>query len=278
MAIAFRAVGNSGVVNVGAGAITVALPPGLVADDIILLLLETANQAITVADAAGGTWTEVTNSPQGQGTGGAAGGVRLTVFWSRYNGVQTAPITSDSGEHNSGVTIAYSGVITSGLPYDVTAGDTQAATTAGSIPGVTTTVDGCLLLAIAASDADVGTQQATGWTNASLVSVTERIDSYSATGTGGGIVAAGGIKTTAGVVSPTTWTQGTSAALCNLMIALRPPAVDQTLTGTLFSSTATFFAGTLIQGAAPPSPTPSTGGNRMGGSGAIRKPPRHVGR
>lgn len=51
----------------------------------------------------------------------------------------------------------------------------------------------------------------------------------------------------------------------------------QNLTGTLFTKAPTFPLGVLTLGVAPPgpTPTPSTDGNRMGGTGAIRKPPRH---
>lgn len=51
--------------------------------------------------------------------------------------------------------------------------------------------------------------------------------------------------------------------------------VTQNLVGTLFTKAPTFPVGVLTLGAAPSPPAPSTGGNRMGGTGAIRKPPRH---
>lgn len=220
--MAFRAAGTFTVANV---AITPPLPAGIVADDILLLYLTTANAVITIADAAGGTWTELPDSPQGQGTIDTAGGNRITVFWSRYNGTQTAPTTSDSGNFNMGVILAYSGRITTGNPYDVTAGDTQAATTAGSIPGDTTTVDGCDIVAAASTDRDANsTTNATDWANASLASITERVDDVSASFSGGGFAIADGVKTTAGVVDATTWTQAASANLCNHMVALKPPA------------------------------------------------------
>ncbi len=87
----------AGSVSSGTGAITPALPGSLATNDILLLFLETANQAISISNQNGGTWTQVTNSPQGVGTAGGTSATRLTVFWSRYNGTQGAPTTTDSG-------------------------------------------------------------------------------------------------------------------------------------------------------------------------------------
>ena len=69
---------------------------------------------------------------QGTGTGGSSGSTALTVYWSRYNGTQGAPTTSDSGDHQIGRMIAIRGATTSGNPWDVTAGgvDATASTTA----------------------------------------------------------------------------------------------------------------------------------------------------
>lgn len=61
----------------------------------------------------------------------------------------------------------------------------------------------------------------------------------------------------------------------NALIAFEEVVVNQTLTGVLFQKAPTFFQGVLTGGAIAVAPS---GGNRMGGSGAIRKPPRNVGR
>jgi hypothetical protein len=81
--------------------------------------------------------TQVANSPQGTGT--TAAGTRLTAFWSRYNGTQGTPTTSDSGDHQLGRIIAIRGAVSSGDPWNVTAGGVEAISdTSGSIPGATT--------------------------------------------------------------------------------------------------------------------------------------------
>jgi len=58
-----------------AAAITPLMPAGVLQNDILLLFLETANEAVTVSGGSE-TWTEVTSSPQGTG----ALGTRLTNF------------------------------------------------------------------------------------------------------------------------------------------------------------------------------------------------------
>src|SRR5690349_6737758 len=73
-AVQYQAVGT---VQNGTGAITVAWPAHQ-AGDIGLLVIETANQAVTLGTNAA-NWTQVTNSPQGTGTAATAGATRLTV-------------------------------------------------------------------------------------------------------------------------------------------------------------------------------------------------------
>jgi len=217
----------AGAVAYGTGAITPALPAGLASNDILLLFLETANEAISIANQNGGTWTEVANSPQGTGTAGASDATRLTVFWSRYNGTQGAPTTSDSGNHQIGRIIAIRGVATSGDPWDVTAGGVEAtADTSGAIPGATTTVDNALVVAAIATalpDSN-GTSNFSAWANGDLTNVTEQTDDTRNSGNGGGLATATGEKDTAGAYGDTTVTVGTASAKAMMSIALKPSA------------------------------------------------------
>lgn len=211
---------GAGALEAQAGPATPALPGSLAIDDILILCGRTVNaQAMTIPTPNGGTWTEFPNSPQDNATNG----VRGTWFWSRYNGTQGNPTTNDSGSINMGRILAYRGCIASGDPHDVTAGGSQVAATAMSNLGLTTTVDGCMIVICSVCDQDLASSaNASGWTNASLVSVDERVDQITATGVGGGHAIADGIKTVAGVVSATTWTQAASGGTANLTIALRP--------------------------------------------------------
>jgi T5SS/PEP-CTERM-associated repeat protein len=215
----------AGAVSSGTGAITPALPAGIATNDILLLFLETANEAISISNQNGGTWTAVTNSPQGTGTAGGTSATRLTAFWSRYNGTQGAPTASDSGNHQLGRIIAIRGAAASGNPWDVTAGGVEAtADTSGSIPGATTTVANTLVVtAIATSLPDAsGTANFSSWTNGNLTSVTERTDNTVTAGNGGGLGVATGIKATAGAYGNTAVTLATSASKGMMSIAIKP--------------------------------------------------------
>ena len=206
-------------------AITPALPAGIATGDILLLFLETANQAISIANQNGGTWTAVTNSPPGTGTAGSTSATRLTVFWSRYNGTQGAPTTSDSGDHQLGRMIAIRGAAASGNPWNVTAGGVEAVSdTSGSIPGATTTVANTLVVAAIATalpDA-TGTSNFSSWANSNLTGITERTDNTTSQGNGGGLGIVTGTKATAGAYGNTSVTCASSSYKAMMSIAIKP--------------------------------------------------------
>ncbi|HBR19224.1 MAG TPA: hypothetical protein DD726_03290, partial [Phycisphaerales bacterium] len=215
----------AGSVASGTGTITPAFPAGIATGDILLLFLETSNQAISISNQNGGTWTAVANSPQGTGTAAGTTGARLTAFWSRYNGTQGAPTTSDSGDHQLGRMIAIRGAVSSGNPWDVTAGGVEAVSdTSGSIPGATTTVGNTLVVtAIATSLPDASsTAKFSAWTNANLTSVTERIDNSVTAGNGGGLAVATGIRATTGAYGNTAVTLVNAAYKGMMSIAIKP--------------------------------------------------------
>lgn len=217
MAITFVA---SGALSLAVTAITPALPAGIVTNDILVLFMRTLNgQASSIADEAGGTWTEFTNSPQDNATDG----VRGTWFWSRYNGTQTAPTTNDAGAINLGGIAAWNGCITTGDPIHITAGGSQTAATSMSNPGLTTTEDNCMIVVSSICDRDAAsTANAASWANASLDSIAEVVDEILSTGVGGGWAIANGIKSSAGTVDATTWTQAASGGTADLTFALLP--------------------------------------------------------
>src|SRR3989338_4654894 len=204
-----------------AAAITPLMPAGVLQNDILLLFLETANEAVTVSGGSE-TWTEVTSSPQGTG----ALGTRLTVFWARASqDAPTPPPTSDSGDHQIGVILAFRGAITSGNPWDVTAGGIEATSdTSGAIPGATTTVADTLIVAAIATDLPDanGTANFSAWANANLTSVTEQFDVTRNAGNGGGLGIATGVKATAGAYGNTTVTLANATVKGMLSIALKP--------------------------------------------------------
>lgn len=214
------------------GAITPVLPAGLNTNDILLLFIETANEVITIPTPNGGTWTEVASSPQGTG----ALGTRLTVFWSRYNGTQGDPTSSDSGNHQVGHIEAYRGVRTSGDPWNITSGnvDTTGPATL-TVGGATTTVDNCLVVIAVADDWDnTSTTRYTNWVNADLASVTERWDSGVASGNGGGVGVATGEKASQGAYGNTTVDQNAAITLNGYMTIALEGASAAAATATTF--------------------------------------------
>ena len=227
---------GAGAVASGTGAITPALPSGIAVGDILLLCLETSNQAIAIANANGGTWGAVANSPQYTGTAAGSTGARLTVFWSRYNGTQGAPTTSDAGDHQLGRIAAFHGAVASGDPWDVTAGGVEATADAtGAVPGATSTVDNSLVVAIMATALPdlAGTADFSAWTNSSLTGLVERTDNTVSAGNGGGLGIATGLKATAGAYGITSVSLASSSYKAMMSIALKPQVGDtHTLTYT----------------------------------------------
>src|SRR3989338_10866506 len=134
---AYRA---SGTFTAGTGAITVPYPASMLANDVCMLAVESENQNIALTTANGfvqvPTW-----SPQSAGTAAVNPGSRLALFWKRTLGGDAAPVVTDSGDHTTVRIHCFSGVITSGNPWDAGAGgnDSGANDTTGTIPGATTT-------------------------------------------------------------------------------------------------------------------------------------------
>lgn len=156
-------------------------------DDIGILLIETANEAIPSAPT---DWTELSSSPQGTGTLGT----RLTAFWKRATSTSNDPVaTGDSGDHQIGRIIAFRGCVLSGNPIDATAGGVKGTTsTVTAIPGVNASQGGNDVLYATTRDDD---SSSTNWTtngpatNANLTGLTQLFDSGSAIGNGGGMAA-----------------------------------------------------------------------------------------
>lgn len=214
-----RAVGS--VAN-GIGAITPGLPAGTIAGDLLVMFLETADQAITVSG-----WTELpVDSPQS-----VAGSTRLTVFYKISDGAD-ARITSDSGDHQIGriigITVNTFDPVT---PIDSSAGGTRSsAGTTATIPGPTTGQNQCLIMAASSHDLDQSGAAFTtaSWTNANLASITERINNSATDGNGGGIGVATGEKVTAGAVGNTTVTV-TSSVGGMISLAIAPATKENIL-------------------------------------------------
>jgi hypothetical protein len=221
------AVRSVGAAASGTGNVQPGAPAGSKDKDIWLLFVETANEAVPVP--AG--YAHVPDSPVSVAAGGVT---RLSLLWKRVADGETAPTITDPGDHCVAQLVAVKNCIETGDPWDVTAAATEAVVdTSASIPGDTTTVDGCLVLAAVATGADVAsTAQASAFVNADLQALTERLDNWVIDGNGGGFAMASGVKPRAGAYAATTCTLATAAEKAMLSIALKPKAGGNALTHT----------------------------------------------
>lgn len=201
------------------GALSVAWPSHA-AGDIGLLLVNTSNQ--TVATPSG--WNAVTNGAQGVGAAGGGTAVGLQCFWRRATSVAEANAdVADSGNHTNGTILSVRGCVASGDPINISAGDatSDADTTGVSIPGATTTIAQCFVVAITCHSQGNACSQS-GETNASLSGLTERLDAVVSLGFGGGIKIVTGNKVDAGAYSATTATLSGARRQAHVSLALTP--------------------------------------------------------
>lgn len=224
--MAAPAVRGVGAASASQSAITPAFPTSAapVQDDILIGIAESVGTEAYFSGGAPPTgWAHVTGSPVAVDTS-----TRLTVIWKRFVGGDTAPSWGDSGNHNVGRIIAISGVRTTGNPWGTvtpTTSQETAANTSAEWPDITTSaVDFMIVLAIA-TGRDLGTTANLGVvTNANLTSITERMDDWSALGTGGGIGMVTGLKATASAIGVSTATMGSTDSKALMTIALEPAA------------------------------------------------------
>lgn len=194
---------GSGAAAASTGAITPDLPAGVETNDLLLLFVETVgSESISVSDAG---WTAAPNSPINLNTGS---NTRLSVFWKRAGAAETAPTTTDSGDHQIGAIMAVRGCVTKGNPFLVTAsGSTSAIATKTGANNLWPLINNVLVInAFAQGDDGQTTGQFSSFTNASLGSLTERIDAFTDLGNGGGLAVATGTKATPGLITGTTVT------------------------------------------------------------------------
>ncbi len=220
----------SGTFTASTGAITPPYPTGTVAGEVCLLVVTSENEAISLTTANG--FAEVPWSPQYAGTAATNPASRLAVYWKRTVGGDAAPVVADSGNNTEGQIHCFSGVTPSGNPWDVGAGgnDGAANTTAGKIPGTTTTVKGDLVVLINSTSFN-GTSYAqfSAWTNTNLTNLTERADNSNTAGLGGGHGMATGVMASVGAYGTTTVTLANTSYQGAMSIALKPAEVIASL-------------------------------------------------
>lgn len=210
-----------GAIAANAAAVTPGMPANIRTNDLLLLFCETENQAISIATQNGGSWALITTAT-GTGVASAADAVMLSIFYDRYNGSQTAPVTSDSGDHQMCRMMAIRGVPPTGTPWVIATGTTEAADQSWSFPSTSTTVaNNLVVVAGAGSLPDATTTTEFGaLTNANLSGITERVDNTTTAGTGGSLYVATGTAAAVGDYGASTLTSVTSAVKAMVSIGI----------------------------------------------------------
>jgi hypothetical protein len=207
-------------------AVAYALPSSISIGSILYLAVESDQSTLTMTDQNGGTWTLIDN-PHASTT-------CLYVWWSRYNGTQGNPTIGAATNHQCGRIIAYTGdPAATGNPYDVTVSNfDDTSNTTWSIDGLSTLVDGALVVGFVVRDDDSSSAHFSAWTNADLTSVTERLDGGTTNGNGGGYGSFEGPDATHGVVGATTVTNATATRKAWIVLSM-PTFQTQQMTGSV---------------------------------------------
>lgn len=196
-------------------------PSGWQADDIFIMpIAGRGNDAIPAISG----WSDVEGSPQGSGVIGT----RLTVRWKRAQVGDVPPtIPSAAMDHVVGGIMAFRGCLTSGDPWDspTSSGTEQTADTSLSVPGHTTLGADRLVVIMASNGvSNVGDNEWSGWANADLANILERVDYATQLGDNDSIGVATGEKSSAGAFGATTATVVHAGGKSFIALSLVPQA------------------------------------------------------
>lgn len=232
----------------GTGSITVTVPADYVVGDLLLLLVNTANQPISAPSG----WTQVANSPQSTGSAGSAGGVSIQAFWKLAGSGEASVSLPDAGSYIAARMFAFYDVDVNG-PIHVTAGSVLATAASGYwyLPSVTTTLYNCLIVQCIGIDRDTASDNEVlaNWVPGNttrLPALIEREDQTVSSGVGGGIGMATGQSTYPGDIGST---RVTSSEVCTA--AFLTIALGSTPTTYSAEATETAVAGNIDAGGIP---------------------------
>jgi hypothetical protein len=211
----------------GTGAVTPALPTGMSAGDVVLLVASTiAGGTCTItANGSVSTWTALSGSPID-----VTGGEKLYVWWGVWSSGTTGPTVTPGSDHCCAATQAFGGVDTT-TPIHVSAtGSETTSDTSFSFPtGLTTTLADCLCGCIATSGQDTNTGQVPVMTDANLTSLTLEFNYNTLSGGGGGFGFTTGSLATAGAVGTFACTYANASPKAYIAFALAPATVTDDL-------------------------------------------------
>ena len=185
------------------GGVTIGQPTTVGIDDILLIVISTANDVFSTWPPTG--WTEVPNPPVGFGTAGAAGGIRLLLAWKRATATTGNAVTTGNpggtNNYTAAQMFAFQGIARRGDPWEASATSNQTtAATSTTMDSVTTLGPARHIVYCLGGDNDTtSTTQVTSATGTGVTNYAERTDNWTASGVGGGIWIGSGDKATAGV-------------------------------------------------------------------------------
>jgi hypothetical protein len=199
---------------------TVAGP--VLADDIILILVEQASLTTPEASPAATGYAHVTGSPVGPDSAQTV----LSVLWTRAVGGETSATVTGPSNHGVTRTITIRGVKNTGNPWNVSpnvATEANGVDTGATWGAVTPTATDCLICLCIATGRDAASTTNLGAvTNANLTSLTEQMDNWVIAGTGGGIGLVTGFKAAATSTGTSTATMGSTDGKALMTLALEP--------------------------------------------------------
>ena len=220
MAPAFQA---AGIPFVSTGS-SVNVPwPTHLANDIGLIIIETAGDSTALTPAAG--WAALPGTPVIDVATSA--GSKLHVWWKRAASSAEANVTTGATtNHILAQIFTFRGCSATGNPWDViTTGTKTTASIDATVPALTTTVDDTLITMIVGrpNDSSSGTQFGIP-VNINLTSIAEQAEAGTTFGSGGGFVVSTGIKSLAGNTGTSTLTKTASTTDTYVVLALKTGA------------------------------------------------------
>jgi len=225
MAATVRFVGVGTFASGGTNATITPGYPTAQVGDLILLVVETANQTVNAPSAS---WTEIgIQANTGSGAAGAAGAVRVAVFYRFFvNGLGASQSVAGTWDHVTAQMVAFRNVDHI-RPFNANAQGTQAtAATTFSCTAVTSTIPNALIVNCMGNGQDGAvTNGIAGEANANLTGFGTAFDRTIGTNTGGGVACFYGTKVTVGSSGNTTGTKtgtGASSQSAFNTLALRP--------------------------------------------------------
>lgn len=208
----------------GTGLQTYPWPPVHAIGDYAILAMQSSNEIATpLTDPQG--FEEIGFCTIGTGVAGAPGSTRLTLFGCFALSTAMPSPSATLPDHQIGRITTLRNTYNVGAPWLQSASSvsTAATSTAVSVPGGDTTGNpNCLVLIFIGNGIDSAGSQVSGQANASLGALTERFDSNSSAGNGGGVCLTTGTLDVAGVYGATTATLAATSVQALISLVIRP--------------------------------------------------------